>query len=151
MSTVYHYDIDGVFVGSSDALESPLEPGVYLCPAGATFVAPPSIPSGKQAVFNDGAWALRNLPTPEEQDAQEQAPGDSLAQLRLIRTERLQQVDGVLQDMFWDQVQGNPWVDETVQAWATYRQALKDLPNQYQNQDFNIQDVEWPVAPTARG
>lgn len=53
---IYHYDNLGVFVNSSDARVSPLEPGTYLIPARATTI-PPMIPvAGKARVFTAGAW-----------------------------------------------------------------------------------------------
>lgn len=60
---VYHYDEEGVFVGSSEADPSPLEPGVFLVPANATPAAPPEAGDteageGEVAVFDGTDWTL---------------------------------------------------------------------------------------------
>lgn len=55
--TVYLYDRDtGELLGAHPARESPLEPGVYLCPGHATFEKPPKCKKGHCAVWRDGAW-----------------------------------------------------------------------------------------------
>ncbi len=55
---IYHYDPDGVYVGSSEADPSPLEPGVFLIPARATALAPPHTGENEAAVFKNNAWTL---------------------------------------------------------------------------------------------
>ena len=45
--TVYQYDLAGMYVGQTDADESPLEPGVFLIPARCAEVSPPE-PHGDQ-------------------------------------------------------------------------------------------------------
>ena len=56
--TVYQYDIAGVYIGQTDADESPLEPGVFLIPARCVEVAPPE-PSGDQwPRWNGAKWEL---------------------------------------------------------------------------------------------
>jgi hypothetical protein len=58
---VYNYDATtGVCLGTSQADESPLEPKTYHVPAHATTVAPPNIPSGHVAVWdeNTNEWNL---------------------------------------------------------------------------------------------
>ena len=63
MTQVYHYNgTTFVFTGSTDAQTNPA--GGYLVPANATLTAPPTIPSGQQAVFdeNAGTWSLQAIP-----------------------------------------------------------------------------------------
>jgi len=65
---IYHYDVaTGVFLSSSQADHSPLEPGAFLIPAFATDIAPPVAPEGQQAVFAAGAWTLEAIPIPVPQ------------------------------------------------------------------------------------
>jgi hypothetical protein len=64
MKQVIQLDTDGYFVGFTVADESPLEPGVFLIPAGCIDVAPPVIPEGQRAKW-DGVWVLENIPQPE--------------------------------------------------------------------------------------
>lgn len=62
---IYNYDHAGVFTGESEADESPLEPGVFMIPAQATEIEPPTIPSGSRAVFDGSQWKVEALPEPE--------------------------------------------------------------------------------------
>lgn len=56
---VFNYDINnGNLIGSCLADESPVEPGVFIIPFGATDIRPPIIPAGKRAVFHKGSWVL---------------------------------------------------------------------------------------------
>jgi hypothetical protein len=64
--TIYYYHSETLmYLGSGEADESPLEPGVFLIPASATSVQPPEIPEGKMAVFAEGVWSLQDIPTSE--------------------------------------------------------------------------------------
>lgn len=49
----------GELVGQDVADPSPLEPGEFLVPAGATDVAPPAPQAGKARVWNGTIWTLR--------------------------------------------------------------------------------------------
>lgn len=63
MVKVYNYDRwNGVYTGSENATESPLEPGVWLLPADATFIEPPSdIKNYQVPVWNGTQWFIINL------------------------------------------------------------------------------------------
>ena len=67
---IYSYDLQGNYTGESVADESPLEKGVYLIPAGATDIKPPSTNANKVAVFDGQIWNIEdvvsNEPTAEE-------------------------------------------------------------------------------------
>lgn len=56
--TVYQTDPAGVYLGPLDADESPLEPGVWLIPAGCVEIAPPGLDAGQAARWTGGAWVL---------------------------------------------------------------------------------------------
>jgi hypothetical protein len=63
MTQVYHYYASTkVYYNSTDAQTNPA--GGYLVPANATLSAPPTIPSGQQAVYdeNAGTWSLQAIP-----------------------------------------------------------------------------------------
>ena len=54
---IYHFhQVTGELLGSGAADESPLEPGVFLIPANATKVAPPTQVQGFARVFVNGTW-----------------------------------------------------------------------------------------------
>lgn len=62
---------DGYFMAPAVADESPLEPGLYLLPAGAVDLPPPNVPAGYRAKLEAGAFVLEAIPeapapTPEQ-------------------------------------------------------------------------------------
>lgn len=62
---IYHYDATtSVYLSTTTAFEDPLNAGTYIVPAYATTTVVPTIPSGKQAVFNSsgGTWELQDIP-----------------------------------------------------------------------------------------
>lgn len=71
-------------------------------------------------------WINPNLPTEEEKWSK-------------IRRER----NGLLAKTDWTQFADSPLSDELKAIYQTYRQALRDLPNQYANAD----DVVFPERP----
>ena len=52
----------------------------------------------------------------------------------------------LLQDCDWTVVVDSPLSDEKKAEWSTYRQALRDLPSQYTDED-NFDDVVFPTPP----
>lgn len=65
--TIYNYHpTSKVYVGSTLADESPLEPGVFLIPAHATETPPPPVTGGKKAVFSEETrkWIVQDTPAP---------------------------------------------------------------------------------------
>lgn len=60
----YQTDRDGFYMCEVPCQPSPMEPGVYLIPGGATEIAPPTIPAGKRAKFNfqKKTWSLVGIP-----------------------------------------------------------------------------------------
>lgn len=62
--TVFQYDPAGLYVGQTDADESPLEPGVFLIPARCVAVAPADKwPDDKWPRWNGAKWELVARPT----------------------------------------------------------------------------------------
>jgi hypothetical protein len=62
---VYQTNAAGVFVGAAEADESPLEPGVYLLPAGCIEVKPPATAGNDYAVWNGVEWQVKTPPIPD--------------------------------------------------------------------------------------
>jgi len=164
MKKVVQLDADGYFVGVTVADESPLEPSVFLMPAGTIDVPAPDVPIGKVARWVDDAWVFEDAPTtgttphvgwvfdydtqewvaptpkPDEgavwdDTAEAWIPGE-VVKAQSVRAQR----DVLLRESDWTQVQDAP-VDATV--WATYRQALRDVPQQSGFPD----EIEWPTPP----
>jgi hypothetical protein len=56
---IYNYHLEyKTYTGSSLADESPLEPGVFLIPAYATQLKPPSFSENQIPVFNGTSWEI---------------------------------------------------------------------------------------------
>jgi len=154
MPLIHHWHPASLhYLGTSEADESPLEPGVYLIPAYATVVAPPdpsSVPSDHElkwdAVGNTWVSEPRPLPViPEEPEPT--PPLDAMTQLRNHRNGLLSQYDWVAIKYF---TRGEAFP----QDWANYFQALRDLPVNSMpvlRDDglLDIASVEWPVPPTS--
>lgn len=70
MKQVIQLTFEGYFAGVTIADESPLEPGVFLLPAGCIDAPVPRIPEGKLAKW-DGAWVFEDIPEPEVEEEPE--------------------------------------------------------------------------------
>jgi Phage tail assembly chaperone protein len=139
MKNIYSYHpVSGVFVGTDFAQESPLEPGVFLLPAGATFVEPPQAPEGKQSVWNGDSWEVQDIPLPEP-PLEIPEPEPELLTWDRIRVER----NFKLSQSDWTQLSDAPLSPEQKQAWAVYRQALREVPSSFATPE----EVIWPIVP----
>lgn len=63
-------DAEGYYIYPAEADESPLEPGVWLIPAGAIDVPPPEVPEGLRAKWNPdtSSFLLEVIPEPPQPD-----------------------------------------------------------------------------------
>lgn len=65
----YQYDRSGLFLGPTEADESPLEPGVFHLPARTTLVAPPTeYADDLWPRWNGSGWVLSAKPQPADID-----------------------------------------------------------------------------------
>jgi len=153
MKLVYHYSPStGEFTGTSEADPSPLEKGVWLLPANATFAEPPEAPAGHRAVYSESdGWGLRedlrgtvvwfadgtskivDQLGPLSADASIDPPATVSAE------QRRQQRDSLLAQSDWTQL-SDTLLDqpELKAAWAAYRSQLRRL---------DLAGSEWPEAP----
>lgn len=57
---IYNYSAQtGELLSTAEADKSPLERNVWLIPANATSVKPPSVPKGSVPIFVAGAWSIK--------------------------------------------------------------------------------------------
>ena len=80
MPIVYNYSpTTGIYSHKTEARESPLEPGVFLLPAHATFTEVPDVPKGQVAVFDPRGqkWVPHTAPAIEPPEPL--SPPDDLA------------------------------------------------------------------------
>lgn len=123
-----YHEGTGIYLGSEEADESPLEPGIFHLPAYSTAIAPPSEQAGFVRVWNGNVWQQVAIPTAPE------PPPITEDQVRAIR-------NGLLAASDYTQLADVPIANRA--AWITYRQALRDIPEQG---GFPA-DVLWPEPP----
>lgn len=128
---VYQTNIDGVFVGITTADPDPLDENNMLIPAGCVEIEPPATKEGQFARWYGSAWAVEDVLAPES--APKPEPVDPTVSARDQRNSLLAASD-------WTMIPDVP-VDQV--AWATYRQGLRDIPQQagFPN------NITWPVEP----
>lgn len=73
---VYQTRADGVLVGYVEADESPLEPGVFLIPAGCVKKEPPEFGPPNRARWTGKKWVIEPIPEEDEPPEPEPAEGD---------------------------------------------------------------------------
>lgn len=136
MKTVYSFDASGAYVGpvtldSSD--ESPLEPGVYLIPAGAVETAPPVPSAGEFAKWINGAWVLEALPVapPPTQPTDDEIIFAKKQAVRTVREGILNRLAGIALAAY---LSGDT---ATTAAYVTVRQGLLEITD------------NWPTDPAA--
>lgn len=104
---VCQLDHDGYFVGMTVADASPLEPGVWLLPAGAIDADAPEIPEGYRAKWTGAVFELEALPVDPDPEPEPEPP--TLAERReavwtAVKVERARrEYGGVLAAGHWFQ------------------------------------------------
>jgi len=82
-------------------------------------------------VFNDGQPVMKS-----DDDLAAEASNIAWMRMKDVRNSVLSQCD-------WTQMPDSPLTDEQKQAWATYRQALRDLPEN----TADPRNPTWPTKP----
>lgn len=126
--TIYKVDtgeIQRVVTCPDDSIELQLQPGEALIEGDSN--------DETQKVV-DGALVDKDPPSTEELNT------EVLRQVRNRRNDQLGQTD-------WTQMPDSPLSTVDKEAWATYRQSLRDLPSTVNNTVTNISDVTFPNPP----
>ena len=114
--TVVQLDEDGFYLGTTIANESPLEPGVYLLPAGAVDAPIPELVEGKSVKWVD-EWVYEDLPPPEVKE-EEPEPVLTYADLRAREYPPMADyLDGIVKS---DQAQLDKYVVDCLAVKAKY-------------------------------
>ena len=122
---VYKFRADGVYAGSVELPDGPTIPPYHTW-------SPPPEKDGFYAVMRNGWVLVEGAAPPEPEPAPVPGP-DYAALARAERNARLSASD-------WTQLADAP-VDKA--AWAAYRQALRDIPQQ----EGFPENVQWPEQP----
>jgi hypothetical protein len=115
----YQTDYDGVFVGPVECDESPLEPGVFLVPAGAVTEAPPQYSDKQFAQWDGSDWVIQTVPEPEPEP--EPAPVPDITR-EDVEGERRLAYQSDSDPLFFGWQRG----ENTEQDWLDAVQAVKD-------------------------
>lgn len=133
---VYGYNPQtGEYTGEAQAWEDPLTPGEFLDPANSTRIAPPAYQDGKIRVWNGSAWTYQDAPAPSPE------PGPPTEEQ--LAAEARYQRNQMLAASDWTQLPDVPIEVNNKNAWAVYRQALRNLPQQA---EFPT-TISWPSPP----
>lgn len=153
----YQCDEKQIYIGEVYSQESPLEPGVWLCPGGATFDAPPTIPEGKQAIydFQNEEWSLVDIPkeeTPKETPFSKLSADDKKQKVMQQVSILMSIVSTAYERMQWQDWNGTPVDTSLKTAWVNYRKALLAIPTTEQDQAYfirlqSLESFAWPNQP----
>lgn len=149
--TVYNYDENGIYSGSNLACESPLEPGVFLLPARATFTLPPECPVGCVPKFDGSSWSVYTPPTPVRPTPPTLA--ERWIELKAVRQAIMSSTDWV-RYRHQDELQlgiTTTLSAATFKQWLQYWQQLRQIPEQMIAAGQNPSTVAWPTQPALKG
>jgi hypothetical protein len=120
---IYHYDPNtNEYLDTSTAAPDPLTPGEFLIPGYATTVEPPSVVTGKAAVFADGQWS--------EVDDYRGSTVYSTANGESKEVDHLGEVDDgytLFEPADFDEWDGGQWVKNTAAEIAYAKSSIKAL------------------------
>lgn len=123
---IHHIHPDtGLYLGSSEADESPMEPGVYLIPANATHIEPPADVAGSARHFLAGGWEYREIPPPEPE------PEPTIEDLRRAKRAEIESAYWVTIALVTDgytQEERDSWTKQYLEARAVLADAGAATP-----------------------
>lgn len=133
---VFQLDANGIYLGETIADESPLEPGVFLIPAGCVEEAPPTAGYNQVQRWNGKKWMVEEAAQVVDQSL---APIDPADAERAWRFGELVRADNEIRK----HEDGDATATATEQAWREYRVSLRDWPQSAQFPD----EAHRPSAP----
>lgn len=123
----YSYNPEnGFYVGSEIADPSPMEPGVFLLPANATFEVPPETSDANRIpVFRNGAWEVIPRPPVPQPPAAPEAPPEVQRRAKYDAFYKLLLVSPLYQEVLFPAilVPGSP----VTGALAAFRFVIQDI------------------------
>lgn len=132
---VYQTNDNGIFVGEIEADESPLEPGVFLIPAGCVEIAPPELAEGEYASWSNAmqSWTIETHPLAAA-DIAEHYPVD----------EKYEYINSIQQ--FMDSA-ANEFGYDNIQTAVTYAEEPAVLKFQLEGKSFRSwRSLVWDYA-----
>lgn len=135
LKIAYSYNASGYYIGETLVQADPMGTG-YLMPPNTVLSGPGEIPSGKRAKWNGSTWVLESIPT---------APSPTLPTTQELAAAAREKRTGMLYLCDWTQLPDVALTSAQKASWATYRQALRDVPQQT---NFPT-EINWPNEPTA--
>lgn len=161
-------DAEGYFVCPTMGEESPLEPGVYLLPAGAVDAPVPQIPEGKKAKW-EGKWVFEDIPKPEPEPEPEPTPPTDEEIKNKIITDTQNRLDKFAQTRNYYGIlslctyatstnpkfasEGKHGVEARDDTWATLygiyeevKAGTRPMPADYDAIKADLPVLEWPDA-----
>jgi len=133
VSTTSKYSHAGVYNGlftylvDSDADHTKLIQETYYDYTQNKFMSRSRQPNDYYTWTSDKRWVLNNEMLMKE--------------INQKRTEKLYACD-------WTQVADSPLTDEKKAEWVTYRQALRDVPQNLEDDLIDLAGVAWPTEPS---
>lgn len=134
MNTYNYHPQTGELLGQAVADESPMEPGIYLLPAHATFIPAPSVSEGEVATWTGSGWNVVTKEIVIEPETEPELVTWDL--IRQIRTAKLASCD-------WTQIPDTPLTETKRAEWVAYRQVLRDITEIF----ISPETVIWPDEP----
>lgn len=114
---VSQLDAAGLYVGECETTTSPLDPDVWLMPAGCVDVAPPDIPEGQQARLVNGVFVLEPVPVPEVPEVYVPTQAELITATRRKAADLRLPIASILSDMQIDAlVDGNTSLATTIKT-----------------------------------
>ncbi|KRE22563.1 hypothetical protein ASE66_25570 [Bosea sp. Root483D1] len=120
---LYQTDVGGFFVGQVTADESPLEPGVFLIPAGCVAATPPVVEEGQSARWDGVGWVVVEPAPPPEPPPTTVDDYRFAIQSHLDATARQRNYDGALTCSSYVNSTNPGWAIEAL-AFVTWRDAV---------------------------